>query len=239
MSLLTICQQVAREIPLEIPTVIYGNTNETASLLLACAQAEGKSLQRRHNWVSLVTEYTFNTANGTADYSLPSAFSRMVDGTVWDRANYWDMRGPLTPQQWQQYKSSVLSSTVTTNKRYRVRNVSGTVQFSIDPTPTSIDACVFEYVSKNWCESSLGTDQSAWAADTDTGILDEYLMERGILWRMLKRLGMEYEAEKAEYDREVDKAVARDGGRPVLSLSKRSGLFLIGPHNVPDTGYGS
>lgn len=239
MSLLSICQQVAREIPTEVPTIIVGSTNETSSLLLACAQAEGKSLQRRHDWLAIVTEYTFSTVNGTADYSLPSDYSRLSDGTVWDRTNYWDMRGSLTSQQWQQYKSSVLGSTVTTRKRYRIRNVSGTVKFSIDPTPTSADSCVFEYISKNWCESSGGTDQSAWAADTDVAILDEYLIERGILWRMLKRLGMEYQSELDEYQQEVEKAIARDGGRQVLSLSSRQHLPLVGTHNVPDTGFGS
>ena len=239
MTLLTICQSVADTIPVEKPTVVYGSTNDTARLLVALAQKEGKILAKRHNWIALGKEHTFDTVNGTADYSLPSGYARLENNTVWDRANYWAMRGPLSPQAWQAYKSSVLGDTVTVRKRYRIRDVSGTVKFSIDPTPTSAEALVYEYISDQWCQSSGGTAQSAWAADTDTGILDEDLTALGVLWRALKRLGMEYADERVEYEREVEKAIARDGGAPILSVAHRDRTALIGPWNVPDTGFGS
>lgn len=240
MSLLTICQHVARNIPVEVPASIVGNTDETASLLYACAQDEGEALARRHNWVTLTKEHTFTTTADTADYSLPSDFARLVNYTLWDRANYERMRGPLSPQQWQEYKSSVLSDSATTYKNFRIRDVSGTTKFSIFPTPdTSSETLVFEYVSDQWCEDSDGTGQSAWAADSDVGVLDEYLMRLGIKWRYLKRLGMDYRDEKEEYEYAVRTAMARDGGAPILSLNSRNMSGLIGPNNVPDTGFGS
>lgn len=242
MSLLTMCQHVARITPVEVPTVIVGNTDKTASLLLACAQEEGEALNRRPEkyWTIMVREHTFATSDGTATYSLPSDFRYLVDGTVWDRSNYWDMRGPLTPQEWQQYKSSVLGSTVTTRKRYRLRYVTSSVVFAIDPTPTASENCVFEYVSTNWCKSSGGTGQSSWAADTDTGVLDEYLMRLGIRWRFLERLGLDFDSAYQEYEREVNSALGRDAGARVLNLTTpRVSPNLIGPANVPDTGFGS
>lgn len=239
MSLLSICQQVARSIPVAAPTVIVGSTDETASLLLACAQEAGKSLYRRHNWLSLITEYTFNTVASTADYNLPSDFAHLVNETLWDRDNYESIRGPLTPQEWQEYKSSILASTNTVWKRYRIRNVSGATKFSIHPTPDAAEEMVFEYVSNNWCQSSGGSSQTSWAADTDTGILDEYLIELGVKWRFLNRMGMGYEEEKNEYEREVNKAIARDGGAKRLSLTGKKQYHLIGSYNVPDSGYGA
>jgi len=239
MTLLTICSNVAKEIPVESPVTIYGSSNSTAKLLLACAQKEGRVLAKEFNWLTLVKEYTFTTANGTADYGLPSDFSRLENQTIWDRTNYWEMRGPISPQQWQEYKSSVLGDTVTVRKRYRIRDVSGTVKFSIDPTPDSADDLVFEYVSNAWCESSGGTGQTAWGADDDVGVIDEYLIELGVLWRMLKRLGMEYADERQEYENQVRIAKAQDGGAPVLNLAARRQTTLIGPWNVPDTGFGS
>lgn len=240
MSLLSICQGVARVTPVEIPTVIVGSTNETASLLLACAQDEGEALSRRTDWVTQTKEHTFTTTSGVADYALPSDYRWLVGDTVWDRANYWDMRGPLSPQQWQAHKSSILANTATTWKRYRIRSVSGTVMFSIHPTPdTSSETLVYEYGSKNWCKSSGGTGQTSWMADTDEGILDEYLIRLGVKWRFLKRLGLAYEEERLEYEDQVERAIAKDGGAPVLDLSKRPVLHLLGSQNVPETGYGS
>lgn len=239
MTLLTMCQQAANSIPVSAPSGVVGNTNETAVLLLASAQDEGNALARRYNWLSSVTEYTFATVASQEDYSLPSDFKNLVNNTLWDRDNYENIRGPLSPQQWQEYKSSVLATTNTVWKRFRIRNVSGATKFSIHPTPDAAETMVFEYVSANWCESSGGTGQSAWAADTDVGILDEYLMGLGIKWRLLNRLGMAYDEEKEEYEREVSVAIARDGGAPVINLTGRSRYHLIGPGNVSDTGFGT
>lgn len=239
MSLLSLCQDVTDDIGLAKPTIIVGNTDETARRLLAQAKAALKSLGKAHNWLSLVTEYTFSTAASTADYSLPSDFDRLENQTLWDRTNYEELRGPLSPQEWQEYKSSILASTVTTWKKYRIRNVSGTVQFSIHPTPDAVESLVFEYISANFCETAGGAGQTTWAADTDVGIVDEDLLFLGIRWRMMRRLGMSYEEERMEYEREVAQAWSRDGGAPVLSLVGRREYHLLGPENIPETGYGS
>lgn len=236
MSLLTVCQNAIEAVPLRAPTVIIGNTDETAKLALRCAQQEGKSLLRRHNWLDLVTEYTFPTVASQEDYDLPSDYDRLVNDTLWDRANYTKMRGPLSPQQWQEHKSSVLATTAATWKRFRIRNASGR-KFSLFPTPTAVETMVFEYVSENFCESSGGTGQSTWQADDDVGVLDEYLMELGVRWRLLNRLGMSYDEEREEYEDQVSQAISRDGGAPTLSIVGRETYPYLGG-NVPDTGFG-
>lgn len=239
MTLLTICQNVAKIAGVSSPSAVVGVQEETAQLLLACANRAGKYLAKRHGWLALVTEYTFSTVAATANYELPSDYDRLVSGTLWDRSNYESLRGPLSPQEWQLHKSSVLASTATTWKRFRIRNVSGNTRFSIDPTPDAIETLVFEYVSRNWCESAGGTGQSEWAKDTDVGVLDEYLLELETTWRVLSRLGLSYEEEFMESKNEVNQAVARDGGAPTLYLTRRRSMHLLGPQNIPDTGYGS
>lgn len=238
MTLLTICQNVANMAGVKSPAAIIGSSAETPVLLLACANRAGKSLAKRHNWISLIAEHTFNTAASTANYALPSDYARLMDETLWDRANYERIRGPLSPQEWQLHKSSVLASTVTTWKRFRIRRVSGATEFYIDPTPDAVEAMVFEYVSTNWCETSGGTGQAAWAADDDVGVVDEYLLELETTWRFLNRLGLAYEEEYNEAQKEINQAIARDGGSPTLSLNRRRGVQLLGSHNVPDTGFG-
>jgi hypothetical protein len=112
--------------------------------------------------------------------------------------------------------------------------------FSIDPVPTDNGAAlVFEYVSTAWCQSSGGATQTLWEADTDTGILDEYLMTLGVRWRMMRRLGFSYAEELDEYEREVSKAMAKDGGAAILDLVQGNNpINLLGPWNIPDSGFG-
>lgn len=239
-TLLEICQNVAREIPLTVPTVLVGSTDETAKLLLAAAQKAGKSLMRAKDggWTMMIKEHTFSTVSGTTDYDLPSDFAWFIDGSLWDRTNYEQLRGPLSAQQWQIRKSSVLSDTSTTWKYFRLRPTTGTNKFEISPTPDAADSLVYEYMSTAWCESSAGTAQTYWQADDDVPILDEYLLELNIMWRMLERLGMVYVSALNEYETELEKAMARDGGAPVLSLSHEPTLHLINSGQVPDTGFG-
>lgn len=312
MTLLTICQQVARSVPIAVPSIVVGSSDQNAMLLLACAQDEGESLARRpqSGWVSQVTEYTFQTfsltttgttvsgsttvssvgsttgvtankcvANGTGiptntvvtavtsntvtlasaatasgsgitltlsqpDFALPSDFRRMVDDTLWDRTRFWKMRGAMSPQQWQLYKSSPIGRAAI-QRRWRIRlgsglNAGSTPVFSIDPVPTdNASTLVFEYVSNAWCLSSGGTRQTSWQADTDTGIVDEYLIRLGVKWRVLERLGMDYSAAKAEYDYEVDKALAGDGGAAVIDMTPNQTTFLLNYYNIPETGFGT
>ena len=240
MSLLTICQNAARYSgATEIPTVIAGSSNDTASMLFACADLAGKELARRYNWLELVTEYTFSTVASQQDYDLPSDYKRAVNLTWWDRTNFTQVEGPLSPQQWQEQTSSVLAQTSTTWKKYRIRKVSGSTKISLFPTPDAADNLVFEYASTSWCESSGGTGQDSWQADTDVGRLDEHLIELGTIWRFLDRMGLDYGMAKIEYEREVNRSIARDGGAPVINISRDSSVNLINSKNVPDTGFGS
>lgn len=181
------------------------------------------------------------------DYPLPSDYERSVDQTMWDRTRYWQMRGVLSPQQWQFYRSSIFGKT-TVQRRYRFRNsdwlstATGTPSiniFSIDPVPVDNGAnLVFEYVSNGWCASATtNARQSQWLADSDYGVIDEYLMTLGLKWRLLRRMGVSYDAELDEYEREVDKAVARDGGTAVLDMTPTWGNGLLTPFNTQEGNF--
>lgn len=238
MNVLEICQQVAREIPLAVPTALLGSSDETASLLLGCAQTMGKRIMRAHNWEDLVTEYTFSTVASQADYDLPSDYDRLFGETLWDRDNYERIRGPLSASQWQEYKSSVLASTNTVWKRFRIRNVSGNRKFSIHPTPDAVETLVYEYISNQWCKSSVGTRQSTIQNDEDELVIDDYLFELGVKYWALYRLGLGHEQEKRDYESELSQSIARDGGTKTLTLSGRRRYHLLGPQNIQDSGFG-
>jgi len=182
---------------------------------------------------------------GQAGYALPSDFKSFVDSTMWDRSRFWAMRGPLTPQQWQLYKSSVIGK-ATIERRWRLKQpiggTSGATYFFIDPTPTDVGSqLVFEYNSNAPILGGVSqtTPIADWAADTDICKLDEYVIELSVKYRMLRRFGYDYAVELDEYERAADVAVANDGGMGILSISPDPELSLIGPWNVPESGYGN
>lgn len=246
MTLLSICSNAILNIGVEdqpVLTSVVNNTTPIARRVFQQARRAGESLAKRANWTALVVEDVF-TASGATQFALPSDFRSMINDTLWDRSRYWALRGALSPQQWQLYKSSIIG-TATIEQRWRIRIPSGSgagiaTEFTIDPTIAATDnsTFVYEYVSKNWCASSTGAAQSQWAADSDVALLDEDLIELGVTWRLMRRLGLSYEEEREEYEREVDKAVARDGGTATLSIVPNPRLVLVGPLNIPETGFG-
>ena len=235
MSLLSIVQNVADQVNFLQPTTVIGSPEETAVQMLALANLSGKRIAKRKNWTVLTLEHTFSTVNGTANYAFPSDYARMISNTQWDRTNFWALVGPLTPQQWQFEKSGITSAGPRT--KFRVRPTSNAKEFYLDPTPTSVVSLVFEYLSLNWCQSSGGTGQAAWAADTDTGILDEDLLEMDLKWRFLEAKSLDYAEAKREFELDLGVEMANDGGMAAINIFSPT-LGLFDRANLPDAGFG-
>ncbi len=233
------CQDALNEIgDTEVPDAFIGNANETAKQIVALAQREGRVLSTGHAWSVLQREHTFTTVASTESYALPSDWRYGVDETAWDRTQYWKMRGSFGAREWQIAKSGLIAST-SLRKRFRVKwdTSAGAPRIFIDPVPASADSLVIEYVSTDWCESSGGTGQSAWAADTDVGRLDEELMRQGLVWRFLKAKGLPYEEEFNAYERQVFRAIETDVPSKVIGMG-RSRPVRPTDVNLPESGYG-
>ena len=134
-----------------------------------------------------------------------------MDDSFFNRTQKRRLNGPLTPQEWQFHKSVVATTII---EAFRVRGSA----LLITPTPAASVTYAYEYISKNWCESSGGTDQALWAADTDTGILSEELMTLGLIWRWQKAKSLDYAESFRTYENQVAAAMSRDGGKPTLYI---------------------
>jgi hypothetical protein len=237
MTLLTICQDVAAEIgTFETPSTIVGNNNETAGLLLAMAKREVQTLARLADWTELTKETTFSTVASQEAYTITgdvglSDFDRIVDGTMFDRTNRWEVSGPVPAQRWQRIKADNVQASA--RLFWRIRGGS----ILIYPTPSDVRTIYFEYVSAHVVEDSGGTGQATWAADDDVCVLPERLVTMGLRWRFLQRHGMPYEDQFNEWASETERAIVRDGGKRVLDLSGMKAP--LGIANFPESGYGA
>jgi hypothetical protein len=195
MSLLTIVQGAAASLSLPTITSVVGNSEANPTLFLILSKHEGRQLARRHDWQALVVEHTWTTTATVAQsLALPSDYDHLVpDAEIWNRSG---ISGGVTG--WWRIIGDILQ---------------------VYPAPTAGLTFALDYVSKHYCESSGGTGQSDWAADSDVGRVPEHLVELGIVWRWLRAKGMDYAEELATYEREVEKASARDRGMTVQVVS--------------------
>lgn len=212
MSLLTLIQEVAGSLNLPVPTSIVGNTDSDAILFLNLAKREGNELARRHDWQGLVVEHTWtSTATEAQSSALPAAYDHLPpDPEIWNTTNDTRLTGPVSSREW----AILNNSSITGGISGWWRIIGGVL--NIYPAPTAGKTYALEYISKNWCESSGGTDQATWAADTDVALIPERLIALGVTWRWLRAKGMDYAEEMATYEREVEKAAARDRGLRVM-----------------------
>ncbi|MDB4725954.1 hypothetical protein OAF54_00865 [bacterium] len=219
MSLLTLVQDSLKEIGgFEIPTSVVGNTNETAVLSLALANRSLKETAKRTKWVNLIVRGTITTADATDEYALPSDFKGIINDSMWDDTNNRKVFGPISPTEWEYYKNSdITQQSLTRYMRIFKSTTSNDRVFYLYPTPDSVATLRYEYQSNGLAQSSGGTLQEKYLADTDTSLLDEDTVALGFKWRILKSRGLPYAEEFRDYEAAVEDSI-NDTGAPIVDL---------------------
>ena len=238
MSLLTIIQNVCEDLVLAKPTTVIGNSNSQVTQLLQLAQREGRDLASRYRWQALLRQNSFTLDTGQANQGAmngtivtDSDFEYILNDNMWNQTTSERIIGPLNDREIESYEAFTVTGPY--SRWYMLGD-----DLYIVPTPTSADTAQFQYKSTSWCESAAGAGQAKWTADTDVGRLNENIMELGIIWRWLRRKGMDYSEEFNAYERRVTDATNRDGGKRKINLAGGSGNLAPGIF-VPQTGFGS
>lgn len=225
-TLLSIIQNVAVELGFAEPTAAFTSTDPTIELLIIMANKEGKELARRFDWQILQKEGSFtSTATETQVAAVTTTFSdfgHIVNGSMWDRTENRPIRGLLTAAEWQQKKAA--TAQITIGHYFRIRG-GALLMFSNPPSGNSI---YFEYISSKWCQSSGGTAQTDWAADTDTTLIDSDLIRLGIIWRYRKSKGFDYGEDFRTYEMALQDLFGPDAGKAIIDMTGE----------IDDTGLG-
>lgn len=220
MTLKTLVNDAQDILSLPRSSTVTSSTDPNVRLLKTLASQEGRLLAKSFNWQAITTEATFaSVAQAEQTNALPADFDRLIYESMYNRSQLRRITGPLNSSEWQAQQA--LSTSLLTDA-FRIRGDS----ILISPTPESGDTYAFEYVSKNWCQSSGGTGQAAWVADDDNGILDENLMLLGLIWRYRKARGFDYAEEMTTYEMEKAQAQMRDGGgRRTRNFAQDTSLY--------------
>lgn len=219
MTLLTIIQDACNEAGFPAPTAVIGNSDLTAKQMLALSNRSGKQLAQRFAFQELVKEATHTTLaaelQGTVESIMPG-FNWQLYETMWNRTNRNHVWGPLFPREWQFLKASNITGPF---PEFRIRDK----KLYFLPAPTAGQTIGMEYVSRYWCESSGGTDQERWAADTDVGILPEDMLTIDLIWRFKAAKGLDYAEDMRQAELYINNAIARSGSRRKINLTDGGG----------------
>ena len=215
MTLLTIIQDACDESGFDAPTSVVDSTDQTVVQMLALANRSGKSLATRFPWQEGIREFTHTTLaaelQGTVESLMPG-FNWLLYETLWNRTLVNPVAGPIFPFEWQGLNATGITGPY---GEFRVRQK----KLYILPAPTAGQTVAGEYASRYWCASSGGTDQERWADDDDVGLIPEDLLTLDLIWRFLKKKGLDYAEEKLEAEMQINNSMARNGSNRVLNLA--------------------
>lgn len=184
MSLLSICQGLAKNVGMEIPDVVVTSPDRSWAEALEFANEVGEELLRRFDWPQLFTDHTLTGTGADVALSMPSDFDRFPAG-VNVRYSGAPVRS-LTHGEW--------ASLTAYEGKPRYFLLSG-ASVRLWPFLAAADEAQTYYITENWCDGG-----ATFQADTDETVFDDDLFTLGLIVRWRRQKGMPYSDEEAEYE---------------------------------------
>lgn len=205
-SILDICKEVADLAATKRPEDLFNSASQQDSIFLSVAKSTLDSLLRYGDWQELTKEGVLRTSGRRGWYLLAEIcpdFYSLLNNTIYIRDEHEKVIGAINPEDWMREKYFCETASQT---KFKIQN--GMLKF-LTPPADGIKI-VFQYRSNIVCyDPQRGYEEkSAVTKNTDIPVFDEYLVKLGILWRWLKRNGMDYSEEYTEYERELKKKFA-------------------------------
>jgi len=185
MTLITIAQGLAKNVGMQSPTSVVGNSAREWIEALQFANETGEELARRVDWGALQGTTTL-TGDGTNKvHALPAGFARLSPG-ITIKAGTAIVR-PLSRAEW-----NALTAVEGTPRYFLLEGT----EVTLWPFLANAATASASYQSKLW--TSAGAE--AFTADDQTSLIDEDLLLKGLVVRWRRQKGMPYQDEEAEYE---------------------------------------
>ena len=184
MSLLTICQGLAKNVGMAVPTAIITSSAREWVEAAQMANETGEELARRVDWGVLDASTTLTGDGTNKTFALPTGFSRLGVG-VCVTASGGIVR-PLTRAEW-----NTLTAAQGAPRYFFLEGSNITLW----PYLANAATATVKYQSKNWCSAG-----ATFVADTDTSLIDETLFLKALIVRWRRQKGMDYADQEAEFE---------------------------------------
>lgn len=184
MSALTIIKALAKNVGMTVPNVVFTSSDRELAVAAQLANETGEELARRVDWGGLQATTTLTGDGTNKTFALPSDFSRLNRGAA-VLSGITPLR-PVSRAEW-----TTMTAAEGTPRYFLL----GGDEITLWPYLATGETVTVNYQSKDW--SSAGEE---FTADSDTALVDENLLLKGLVVRWRRLYGLPYQDFEAEYE---------------------------------------
>lgn len=184
--------------------------------MVSLAQEIGDELAERYFWRNLNFGGQITGDGTTTVFSVPGYFGEMSPGMEFVSSLYplIPLTGPITNEVLARLKALPAWPL-----RPVWRIIGGNIEFF--PAPANGEVLTFNFYSTNWVLDADGSTRTLrWTADTNTSMIDEKVMARGLVARWKEAKGLDYVEDFRRYESAIDRAVGRDGTERIVNMAR-------------------
>lgn len=229
-NILDIAKSAANMCAVQEPATLVNPTTQNDQLFASVVQSTLDSLMRSCDWQTLEREAVLYTNDGQKNYALdsiaPDIYS-IISGSLWDKGSMRSVIGGMTQESWRQHKQYHIP---VVDIYFKIQN--NQIMFLKNPGCLEIR---FGYRSNAVViDQKTAEPKTSITKDSDVPVFDEYLVKLGIIWRWLKRSGMDYAEEYDEYVHELNKSYALAKAPGEINLAHVEGEITLNEGIIAD-----
>lgn len=220
-NILAICQDVAGLVATQPPQNLFSGNSQQEAVFLSLIKDTLDSLLRFGDWPELTREGAFTTRQNHSNYLIADFcpdFFCLLNNTVYIKDRAERVVGAVTPEQWMREKYLNCPSL---NLKFKIQG--GLIKFLTPPDDNL--TVVFQYRANTTVweagKNFVGREKAEATSNTDIPVFDEFLVRKGLIWRWLKRNGMDYAEEYDEYEKALRSRLAANSAVGDICLAGR------------------
>lgn len=217
-TILHIASDACDDLSIQRPVTLFPASNEgdasdrkltralTRTLQFLTASYDWSVLQVRHVWTATATE-------AQAD-GLPVDYLRPIMGTAWDDTLRRPLVGPLTAQEWNQFKSSAIGRI---EPAYAIFGA----ELLMNPIPVAGREFSYMYIRNAIAMDAADLMINKLGADSDIPLWDDELITQGVVYHWKKAERYDYAQDEIDFKTLMQDRIKRDGGGRILQMGER------------------
>ena len=210
MTVLSVVQDVSRQLRLAVPTVLFAGTDQFSKTMQALVNESATAIAKAHDWRKFTTLKTQAGDGSTTSFSLPNDYDRMpVKAQIFLTSTTRPMAKIDDLDVWQENRLQSIS-----NPGGEWMILSGSLQ--IYPAMSASDSAKYYYQTNLIVTSA--SDATTFTVDTDTFKLPERLLKLDLIWRFLAGIGMDYTEDMRNSEIALSQEIARDKGSRIIKV---------------------